>query len=569
MLATTGLLPTGAGWAYEFKWDGVRAIAELGRRLRSALGAFRRGDHRRLSRSWPLGPPSAHAGDALLDGEVVVLRRERAAVVHRAGRADARPRARPAARLAASLPVTYMIFDLLRLDGADLTGRPYERAPRARWRRWRWPGRTGWCRRRSPTAPPPGRRGRAARARGRGRQAARVDLPARASASPDWVKVKLELTGDFVIGGWRPGARQIGGLLVGVPAAGRPAALPRPGRRRHRRRRRAGAARGARSRCARPSRRSSAGVPRDGCARARSGYAPRSSSRSSTASARRTAGCASRVSCGCVRIRHPTRWRSEATVPADRIRVEVEGRELELSNLDKVLYPAAGFTKGEVIDYYTRISPVLLPHLRDRPLTRIRYPNGVDGAVFFEKNAPAGTPRLGAAGDAARARSSKGRETIDYVVADDLPTLVWLANLAALELHTPQWRIGARPGPDGRRPGPGAAGRARRVLPGRGADARPARRRRHRRVPEDLRQEGHAAVLPDRRHPVRRGRLGLRQAGRRGAGARAPAADHRADGQAACGPARCSSTGARTTRPRPRSRRTRCAPSRRRPCRRR
>ncbi|MEV4760849.1 non-homologous end-joining DNA ligase [Micromonospora sp. NPDC049559] len=132
-------------------------------------------------------------------------------------------------------------------------------------------------------------------------------------------------------------------------------------------------------------------------------------------------------------------------MPADRIRVEVEDRALELSNLDKVLYPEAGFTKGEVIDYYTRVAPVLLPHLRDRPLTRIRYPNGVDGPFFFEKNAPASTPdwvrleRLPAPG------SSKGREMLDYVVADDLPTLVWLANLAALELHTPQWRVGEHP----------------------------------------------------------------------------------------------------------------------------
>ena len=148
-------------------------------------------------------------------------------------------------------------------------------------------------------------------------------------------------------------------------------------------------------------------------------------------------------------------------MPADRLRVDVEGRALELSNLDKVLYPAAGFTKGEVIDYYTRISPVLLPHLRDRPLTRIRYPNGVDDKSFFEKNTPAATPDWVRRGDPARARARrKGRETIDYVVADDLPTLVWLANLAALELHTPQWKVGDAPGHDGRRPGPGAAGRA-------------------------------------------------------------------------------------------------------------
>ena len=73
----------------------------------------------------------------------------------------------------------------------------------------------------------------------------------------------------------------------------------------------------------------------------------------------------------------------------DRVMVRVDGRELELSNLDKVLYPEAGFTKGEVIDYYVRVAPVILPHLRDRPLTRVRYPNGVTAASFFEKNAPA------------------------------------------------------------------------------------------------------------------------------------------------------------------------------------
>ncbi len=133
-----------------------------------------------------------------------------------------------------------------------------------------------------------------------------------------------------------------------------------------------------------------------------------------------------------------------------RIRVEVEGRELELSNLDKVLYPAAGFTKGEVIDYYTRVGPILLPHLRDRPLTRIRYPNGVDGPSFFEKNAPGGTPNWVRLKELPAPGSSQGRETIDFVVCDDLPTLVWLANLAALELHTPQWRIGRskEPKPD-------------------------------------------------------------------------------------------------------------------------
>jgi bifunctional non-homologous end joining protein LigD len=128
-----------------------------------------------------------------------------------------------------------------------------------------------------------------------------------------------------------------------------------------------------------------------------------------------------------------------------RIRVEVDGQSLELSNLDKVLYPAAGFTKGEVINYYTQVAPVLLPHLRDRALTRIRFPNGVDGQSFFEKNKPGGTPDWVRVETLPVPGSTKDRETIDYVVADDLPTLVWLANLAALELHTPQWRVGEDP----------------------------------------------------------------------------------------------------------------------------
>jgi bifunctional non-homologous end joining protein LigD len=128
-----------------------------------------------------------------------------------------------------------------------------------------------------------------------------------------------------------------------------------------------------------------------------------------------------------------------------RYAVQIEGRDLEVSSLDKVMYPAVGFTKGEVIDYYTRIAPVLLPHLKDRALTRIRYPNGVDGMHFFEKNAPGGTPSWVRLETLPVPGSTKARETIDFVVVDELATLVWVANLAALELHTPQWRIGQDP----------------------------------------------------------------------------------------------------------------------------
>jgi bifunctional non-homologous end joining protein LigD len=106
---------------------------------------------------------------------------------------------------------------------------------------------------------------------------------------------------------------------------------------------------------------------------------------------------------------------------------EIDGREVKLSNLDKVLYPKPGFTKRDVIDYHVQIAPVLLPHLAGRPLTLKRYPNGVEGDFFYEKNAPSHRPEW------VRTARVGG---IDYVVAEDVATLVWLANLADLELHT-------------------------------------------------------------------------------------------------------------------------------------
>jgi bifunctional non-homologous end joining protein LigD len=111
----------------------------------------------------------------------------------------------------------------------------------------------------------------------------------------------------------------------------------------------------------------------------------------------------------------------------------VEGKKLSVSNLDKVLYPKAGFTKGQVIDYYIRIAPVLLPHLEDRPLTMKRYPNGVDAEFFYEKNCPAHRPKWV---KTAKVWSEGNNRMMDYCLAQDLPTLVWAANLADLELHT-------------------------------------------------------------------------------------------------------------------------------------
>ena len=128
------------------------------------------------------------------------------------------------------------------------------------------------------------------------------------------------------------------------------------------------------------------------------------------------------------------------------IRAEIDGRTLRISNLEKVLYPATGTTKGEVLDYYARISPVLLPHLADRAVTRIRWPHGVEGSSFFEKNVPPGTPSWvrTATVSTTGSRSGKGDGTIAFPICDDLATLPWLANLAALELHVHQWTVNAK-----------------------------------------------------------------------------------------------------------------------------
>jgi bifunctional non-homologous end joining protein LigD len=120
-------------------------------------------------------------------------------------------------------------------------------------------------------------------------------------------------------------------------------------------------------------------------------------------------------------------------VAPKRLEVEIDGRRLSLSNLDKVLYPEAGFTKGHVIDYYTRVAPYVLAHLRGRPLTLKRYPNGVDETYFYEKQCPSHRPDWVRT---AAVYSRSNDRTIDFCLADDLPTLVWLANLADLELHT-------------------------------------------------------------------------------------------------------------------------------------
>ncbi|MGQ0535668.1 MAG: DNA polymerase domain-containing protein [Methanobacteriota archaeon] len=124
----------------------------------------------------------------------------------------------------------------------------------------------------------------------------------------------------------------------------------------------------------------------------------------------------------------------------DVLETDVGGRRIRLTNLDKVFFPSTGFRKGDVIRYYARIAPVLLPHLAGRPLTLKRYPEGVDGPFFYQKECPPHRP------DFVRVEAvprTEGGEEIRYCVVDDLASLVWLANMADLELHACLWTAGA------------------------------------------------------------------------------------------------------------------------------
>jgi bifunctional non-homologous end joining protein LigD len=124
---------------------------------------------------------------------------------------------------------------------------------------------------------------------------------------------------------------------------------------------------------------------------------------------------------------------------ATSTRTTIEGRELSVSNLEKVLYPETGFTKGKLIDYYVRVAPVMLPHVRERPLTMKRFPDGVEGKSFFEKHIPSHAPEWVHSVEVP-ANDAKG--VIPYAMVDDLPTLAWAANLGTIELHVPLWHVG-------------------------------------------------------------------------------------------------------------------------------
>jgi len=137
-------------------------------------------------------------------------------------------------------------------------------------------------------------------------------------------------------------------------------------------------------------------------------------------------------------------------VTPDKVPVTVDGRTLTLTNLAKVLYPQTGFTKAEVLDYYQRVAHVLVPHIADRPVTLKRYPEGVGGQAFFQKHVTDHRPDWIRTAEVP-SMSSRSRDrgsTVTYLVIDELPALIWAANLAGLELHTPMWRMPAVRQPD-------------------------------------------------------------------------------------------------------------------------
>jgi bifunctional non-homologous end joining protein LigD len=418
MLARLGKLPRDeTGWGFEVKWDGVRAIAfgEPGRlRLQSR-------NLKEITERYPevrglreaLGSRAA-----ILDGEIVAFDEDGRPSFERLQQrmhvvSEARVR-----RLASALPVVYVIFDLLYLDGEDLMGLPYEQ------RRKRLEalelGGPAW------QTPAYHRQDGAAlldatRDQGlEGVVAKRLDSqyePGRRSSG--WIKVKNVHREDFVIGGWMPGegnrVERIGALLVGEREAD--GTLRYAGR--------VGTGFTAEmlddlARRLAPLRRKDSPFAKGRVPKGARFVEPRLTAQ---------VEYRERTQAGVLRAPSFKGLRDDPALSDGQ--VEVEGRALKLSNRDKVLYPKTGFTKGDVIDYYVAVAPVLLPHLRGRPLTLKRYPDGVEGEYFYEKQCPSHRPEW-----VRTAPVETGRKTIDFCVADDLPTLVWLANLADLELHT-------------------------------------------------------------------------------------------------------------------------------------
>ncbi len=462
MLARLGPLPGDSSeWAYEVKWDGVRALVwiEHGEvlKMESRTG-------REITARYPELKPLGRAlgaRPALLDGEVIALDEtgkpsfERLqGRMHVASDSGARRRAQDA-------PVTFMAFDVLHLDGHSTLGLPWTerrelleglRLDGAHWKA------------------PAAHRGdgkaflAATRAQGlEGVVAKRLDSPYEPGRRGGaWVKVKNHLRQELVIGGWLPGEGRrrdrIGALLIGyhegdrLRYAGRvgtgftEATLKLVAERLKPLEREASPFDGGR-----PPRGSvwveptlvaeveftewtAAGMVRHPSFKGLRNDKPASEVvREGSEPVEADAVSAVEAPPAPAPVAMPATPKRPSGGPAANPEVEIDGRRLQLSNLDKIFYPKTGFTKGDVVDFYVRIAPVLLPHLRGKPLTLKRYPNGVEGKSFYEKQCPKHRPDWV---QTAPIWSRHNEKEINYCLVEDLPTLVWAANLADLELHT-------------------------------------------------------------------------------------------------------------------------------------
>ncbi|WP_410633240.1 DNA ligase D [Amycolatopsis sp. cmx-4-83] len=471
--ADGGRLRSGPEWAYEYKLDGYRAAMRIAPDGTTVLTSRNNIDFTaEFADLDGVLAPALDGRAAYLDGEIVVYgedgRIDFELMQERRGR-YVRHQSGPPGREFEDVPVRFLAFDLLRLGDRSLLTTPYdERRALLASLPMPDPYRVSVVRavtfdelaadRRTPAdflahAASAGYEGVVAKLR------SSAYVPGQRPDS--WLKHPLIRTQEVVVCGWRPGQRSftgtLGGLLLGAhdPATGALVYIGDVG---------TGFSQAARAdlkaQLERLERRTHPFVsapPREDTVRAR------------WVEPRLVGEVVYRQFTRAGRVRH-TAWRGlradkdPADViapravphepppppPENRITVQAGDRRLTLSNLDKVLYPADGFTKGEVINYYSRVAPVLLPHLAGRPVTFIRYPNGVDGEKWFEKNAPNGAPSWLRTARLPSTGSRGSGDSIDYPLLDDLPGLVWAANMAALELHVPQWTVadGARGLPD-------------------------------------------------------------------------------------------------------------------------
>ena len=460
MLAKLGSLPSDEQrYGFEIKWDGIRAITyyEPGRfriesrNLNDITAQYP--ELRRLGRQ--LG-----SRDTVLDGEIVAFDDRGRPSFERLQQRMHLTRDAEIRRRAESVPVRYMLFDVLYLEGHSLMGQPYEDRREA----LESMGLEGpsW-------QTPRYHRGEgaalldASAAQGlEGVVAKRLDsLYAPGRRSSAWIKVKNKQRQEVVVGGWLPEKdrpERLGALLVGY--------YDEQGKFRYAGRVGTGwdaKERARLERALKPLARDRS--PFDG---KRGPKGARYVEPRLVAEIEFTEWTNEQI------LRHPSYKglvdrKPEAVVlenpahqgesavgrPAEEavldsaettaslgpgrkagknaVQVEVDGRTLKLSNLDKLMYPKAGFTKGDLIDYYVRIAAVLLPHLHDRPLTLKRYPDGVEGKHFYEKQCPSHRPDWV---QTAAVWSRHNKKNIDFCLVNDLPTLAWAANLADIELHT-------------------------------------------------------------------------------------------------------------------------------------